>query len=199
MIPTLRTLVVVASVVLVGSGVAHHPAADRPIAVAASSASDLVADPGPAARRMGNQRVVAASPPPPPSTTAPPAADLASAVIAITNTERAAAGLGPVTAHPALTTAALVHSRDQASMRQMTHTGSDGSNAGQRIQRAGYTWRTWAENVAMGYGTAASVMSGWMGSPGHRANILNRSVVHIGVAVVTGGDGRTYWTMVLAA
>jgi len=185
--------------VLVGSGVADHTADDRSIAVAASSASDLVAEPGPSARRLGNQRVVADPPPPPPSTIAPRASDLASAVIAITNGERAAAGLGPVTAHSALMTAALAHSEDQASMRRMTHTGSDGSNAGQRIERAGYAWRTWAENVAMGYDTAASVMSGWMGSPGHRVNILNRSMVHIGVAVVTGGDGHRYWTMVLAA
>jgi uncharacterized protein YkwD len=189
----------VASVVFVGSVVADQAADDGLIALAASSSVDLVADPGPAARRLGNQRVVADPPPPPPSTTAPPAADLASAVIAITNAERATAGLAPVTAHPALMSAALAHSQDQASMLRMTHTGSDGSNAGQRIERAGYDWRTWAENVAVGYGTAALVMSGWMGSAGHRANILNRSFVHIGVAVVTGGDGRPYWTMVLAA
>ena len=36
-------------------------------------------------------------------------------------------------------------------MHRMTHTGSDGSDAGQRISREGYRWSAWGENVAMGY------------------------------------------------
>jgi uncharacterized protein YkwD len=196
MVPTLRIAVVVAVVMIVGPNLV--PDTPAPAAAAAtSSASHLVADPGQRARRLGNQLVVA-DPAPPPATTAP-MPELAADVIARTNVERTAAGLAPVVAHPQLMAAALAHSQDQAAMQRMTHTGSDGSNAGDRIERAGYRWRTWAENVAMGYRSAAAVMDGWMGSAGHRANILNGNVVHIGVAVVTGGDGRTYWTMVLAA
>ena len=59
--------------------------------------------------------------------------------------------------------------------RHESHAGSDGSNAGQRIERQGYRWRAWAENVAVGYPDAASVMDGWMNSPGHRENILERA------------------------
>lgn len=187
----------VASVVLVGPSLDSD--VPSPMAAAAtSSASGLVADPGTSARRLDNQRVVADPPPPPPTTTAP-VSNLAAEVIAIANAERAAAGLAPVSAHPQLMAAALGHSEDQAAMRRMTHTGSDGSDAGDRIERAGYRWWTWSENVAMGYRTAGAVMDGWMGSPGHRANILNGNFVHIGVAAVTGGDGRPYWTMVLGA
>jgi uncharacterized protein YkwD len=97
-----------------------------------------------------------------------------------------------------LNTAAAVHSADQAARNQMTHTGSDGSNAGDRISAAGYQAGTWGENVAAGYTSASSVVAGWMGSSGHRANILNPAFTQIGVASATAADGTRYWTMVLA-
>jgi uncharacterized protein YkwD len=98
----------------------------------------------------------------------------------------------------ALEQAALAHSLDQAQMGQMSHTGSDGSDAGIRISRTGLSFGTWGENVAAGYGSAGSVVEGWMNSPGHRANILNAAFTQIGVAVAYGADGTPYWTMVLA-
>lgn len=197
MISTLRIAFVAATVVVVGVQFVGDP--PTPTASAAtSSASGLVGDPGALARRLGNQRVVADPPPPPPKPSAG-VAGVASEVIRITNVQRQAAGLSPVAAHPQLMSAALAHSNDQAAMQRMSHTGSDGSSAGDRITRAGYRWRTWGENVAMGYSSADAAMDGWMNSPGHRANILSSSMVDIGVAAVTGADGRIYWTMVLAA
>ena len=81
----------------------------------------------------------------------------------------------------------------------MSHTGTGGTDGGQRITNAGYRWSTWGENVAAGQPTPADAMSSWMASPGHRANILNGSVNHIGVAATTGTNGVVYWTMVIAA
>jgi uncharacterized protein YkwD len=83
-------------------------------------------------------------------------------------------------------------------MGTMSHTGSDGSDAGDRIARAGYSASTWGENVAAGYPSASSVVDGWMGSSGHRQNILNPAFTHIGVASARAADGTLYWTMVLA-
>jgi len=83
-------------------------------------------------------------------------------------------------------------------MQTMTHTGSDGSSPGDRISRVGYPAGTWAENVAAGYGSAAGVIEGWMGSDGHRENILDPSFTAIGVASAQASDGTLYWTMVLA-
>jgi uncharacterized protein YkwD len=42
-------------------------------------------------------------------------------------------------------------------------------------------------------------MDGWMGSTGHRENILSPAFTSIGVASAQAGDGTTYWTMDLAA
>lgn len=101
-----------------------------------------------------------------------------------------------------LTQAAVVHSDDMVARNFFSHTGSDGRSAGDRATAAGYVWRTWGENIAAGQGSVAQVVSGWMGSDGHCANIMNASFRDIGVACVAGNAGtsyRTYWTMVLGA
>jgi hypothetical protein len=55
-------------------------------------------------------------------------------------------------------------------------------------------WGSLAENIAAGYGTPASVMDGWMGSSGHRANILSTGNWEIGVGYYTGsGTYPSYW------
>ena len=117
----------------------------------------------------------------------------------LANAERAAVGLAPLVVHSALAEAAARHSVDQAVQDAMSHTGSDGSNGGQRLNDAGYAWRTWGENVAFGFRTAASVTDGWMKSAGHRENILSPNFVHVAVAWADAADGTRYWTMVLAA
>ncbi|MFE7870338.1 CAP domain-containing protein [Micromonospora humida] len=118
-------------------------------------------------------------------------------VVDLVNAERAKAGCAAVTVDAKLTLAAQQHSQDQADHKTMTHTGSDGSNAGQRLDRAGYAWRTYGENVAWNQQTPAAVMDAWMNSPGHRANILNCAFTEIGVGVANGNG--PYWTQDFAA
>lgn len=138
------------------------------------------------------------SAPPATQPPAPPPASTSSDAITLTNQERANAGLASLSSNGALNNAAAAHSADQAARNQMTHTGSNGSNAGDRIRAAGYQPATWGENVAAGYTSASSVVAGWMGSSGHRANILNPAFTQIGVASATAANGTRYWTMVLA-
>ncbi|MBT2456297.1 CAP domain-containing protein [Streptomyces sp. ISL-86] len=129
--------------------------------------------------------------PQPPKTSAPPASGAAAAVLSLVNQERAAAGCPALTLNAKLTKAAQDHSADMAAHGTMSHTGSDGSDAGQRITRAGYTWSSYGENVAYGYSTAEKVMEGWMNSPGHRQNILNCSFKEIGIGLA---QPNSYWT-----
>lgn len=134
----------------------------------------------------------------PAPTAAKPAASvdaMSQQVVNLTNSERAKAGLGPVTVDSALVAAAQGHSNDQAARNTMTHTGSNGSSAMARMQAAGFNGSIFGENVAYGYRTADTVMNGWMNSSGHRANILNGRFTKIGVAIATGGNGSLYWTM----
>ncbi|MEU7917149.1 CAP domain-containing protein [Micromonospora zamorensis] len=121
----------------------------------------------------------------------------ASEVVNLVNAERAKAGCKALSIDDKLMTAAQKHSQDQADHQKMSHTGSDGSNAGTRLDRVGYTWRTYGENVAWNQKTPAAVMDAWMNSSGHRANILNCAFTEIGVGIASSNG--PYWTQVFAA
>ncbi|WP_326649651.1 MULTISPECIES: CAP domain-containing protein [unclassified Streptomyces] len=120
-----------------------------------------------------------------------PASGAAARVLQLVNSERGKVGCSALTMNAKLTKAALDHSKDMASHKNMSHTGSDGSSPGDRITSAGYSWSTYGENVAYGYATPESVMAGWMSSPGHKANILNCAFKEIGIGLAQPGD---YWT-----
>ncbi len=126
-----------------------------------------------------------------PKPSAPAASGAVARVVELVNAERAQAGCSAVKVNATLTQAAQNHSEDMAASGIMSHTGSDGSDPGARITRAGYTWSTYGENVAYGYSTPEQVMNGWMTSPGHKANILNCSFEEIGVGLAQPGN---YWT-----
>lgn len=85
--------------------------------------------------------------------------------------------------------AALGHTIDMSQKNFFSHTGSDGSASSERISNAGYNWKFYGENIAEGYKTEQEVVSGWLSSPGHCSNIMNKNFKEIGVARV-----NDYWT-----
>ncbi|MCB0700769.1 MAG: CAP domain-containing protein [Chitinophagales bacterium] len=93
-----------------------------------------------------------------------------------------------------LEAAAQKHSDYMKSTGNFSHTGSGGSNAGQRITDEGYTWSTYGENIAESYTSEEAVIQGWIESTGHCENIMNPAFTEMGVA--TSGS---YWTQVFAA
>ena len=114
--------------------------------------------------------------------------------IELTNAQRVANGCKAMRTDAKLTAAARAHSTDMVNGNFFSHTGSDGSSFVQREGKAGYTTGASAENIAWGYPTAEAVVTGWMNSAGHRANILNCSSLAVGVGVVRKADGTVYWT-----
>ncbi|MER6113495.1 sigma-70 family RNA polymerase sigma factor [Streptomyces hirsutus] len=127
-----------------------------------------------------------ARPEPAPSTApaAAPGGTRADQVLALTNTERAAAGCSPVTLDNRLNKAAQLHSEDMSANNYFSHTGQNGSSFVDRVTAQGHP-SPGAENIARGQSSAESVMEAWMNSEGHRANILNCSLTTMGVGVVT--------------
>ncbi|WP_030962059.1 CAP domain-containing protein [Streptomyces sp. NRRL S-378] len=119
--------------------------------------------------------------------------DAESAVLALVNKERAAAGCGPVTSNAKLSAAARGYSDTMARAGVMSHTGPDGSTMTSRVEAAGYKWSNLGENIARGQADADAVMKAWMNSSGHRANILNCAFKEIGIGVHKG-DGGPWWT-----
>lgn len=62
------------------------------------------------------------------------------------------------------------------------------------INNFGIRFRAAGENIAQGQATPQVVVTAWMNSPGHRANILSTNFTEIGVGYAAGGPGRHYWT-----
>jgi uncharacterized protein YkwD len=121
-------------------------------------------------------------------------------VVELTNQFRAQNGLAPLTLNSKLSEAAQTHSQNMATQDFFSHTGKDGSSMGDRVSNAGYDWRTVAENIAAGQRTPSEVVTSWINSPGHRANMLNTTIKEIGVgyfflAEDTGTTNyNAYWT-----
>jgi uncharacterized protein YkwD len=100
----------------------------------------------------------------------------------------------PLTWNDKLEQAATIHTLDMAEKNYFNHISNSGSNPGVRISGTGYSWRTYGENIAMGYNTEREVIEGWLKSPGHCKNIMNKNFKEMGIA----REG-TYWTQVLGA
>ncbi|WP_072013801.1 CAP domain-containing protein [Myxosarcina sp. GI1] len=128
--------------------------------------------------------------------------ELINQVLKLTNAERTKAGLEPLKLNSQLVDAAQDHSNDMAEDDFFSHTGIDGSSVGDRALDSGYKYSTVGENIAAGQRTAAEVVSGWMNSPGHRANILNPNYQELGVGYryLANDTGKVnykhYWTQV---
>lgn len=140
----------------------------------------------------------------PAATTSPTAAPTGNAaleaeVVAIVNAERAKAGCAAVTADDRLTTAARGHSTDMAARNYFSHTTPEGVAFSTRITNAGYRWSRAGENIAKGQPTPAEVMTAWMNSAGHKANILTCAFKNIGVGVAADAQGTLLWTQDFAS
>jgi uncharacterized protein YkwD len=97
-------------------------------------------------------------------------------IIQRTNAERKRHGLPPLVVDASLTKTARKHAYWMASAHTLQHASGD-----------------WAENIAQGQTTPAHAVSSWMGSSGHRANILNRRHRRIGVAGYRSPRGDIFW------
>jgi len=114
------------------------------------------------------------------------------------NQQRADHGLYPLILVPELTESARRHSNDMADNGFTGHTGSDGSNAGQRMAEAGYDWIAWGEIIAWGFGgDPASVVDWWMNSSPHRSLILSSYFLDFGVGYARAPASQYghYWTV----
>ena len=99
-----------------------------------------------------------------------------------------------------LNRASEAHARDLASAGIISHTGTDGSGHGDRIQRQGYYFSIAGENVATGQNSWDAVFEAWKKSPGHNENLLRDDVSEFGIALVYEPTTAysTYWAMLVA-
>lgn len=121
----------------------------------------------------------------------PATAAATTSMAALLNAQRAQNGLSPVTEHARLSASARAHAREMATNGYFSHRGLNGSTFDQRAARSGYTCAR-AENIAEGQRSEAAVVTAWMGSAGHRRNILRSNVSEFGI-----GRVNNVWVLVM--
>jgi uncharacterized protein YkwD len=131
--------------------------------------------------------------PPSPPSTRPPASTPAEVVefVDLVNAHRTSMGLGELVWDDAVAVVATAHSADMIERQFFDHVNPDGDTPFDRLHDAGIVYVAAGENIAYGYPIATSVFEGWLGSPGHRANIEYPRFTHHGVGLV-----GTHWTHV---
>ena len=115
-----------------------------------------------------------------------------------TNAERKAAGVAALKSSPKLFAAARGHATNMAKQDKLAH-DLDGKTFGDRIKATGYEYAAAAENIAKGQPTPKEAVESWMGSPPHKANLLNGEYTEVGLAVAKNDAGERYWVQVFAA
>lgn len=141
---------------------------------------------------------IAAVPAPPPARRAPSGGagggaapggggSESSDVLANTNAERANAGIGALARNATLVSLACSWAAHMASSGTFAHSTYPGG------------FRAWGENIAAGYGSASAVVAGWMGSTGHKANILNGGYTQMGACYADSASGKRYWVQQFGA
>ncbi|MDM8083359.1 CAP domain-containing protein [Cellulomonas cellasea] len=151
---------------------APPPAADPPPADAPPADAAQAAEPAPPAD----------PPAPPADPPADPAVEFAATLVAQTNEQRAAAGLAALATSECATSQAAQRAALLVAEGRFEH-----DPLGPIL--AACEGRTVGENLALGYRTPAEMTAGWMGSPGHRENILRASYTSVGIGCVSGPRG----------
>ncbi len=127
----------------------------------------------------------------------------ATEVLELTNAARAKSrtcgntnhpAVGPLSSNSILQSVAQAHSQDMANRGYFDHTNLAGKSPFDRMEAAGYNYRSAGENIAAGQPTPSAVVQAWIDSPGHCRNIMSGSFTELGVGIATGGDYGIYWT-----
>lgn len=111
-------------------------------------------------------------------------------VISLVNEYRKSYGLTAVALDETLCKVASLRASEIVS--SFSHTRPNGTSCFTALAAYGVNYRGAGENIAYGQRSASEVMTAWMNSEGHRANILNASFTRLGVGVVQKGN-TLYW------
>ena len=118
-------------------------------------------------------------------------ASVETATVCLVNDERVRFGESALVEDSHLASVAEGHSRDMDARDYFSHVSPTGETLLMRVQASGFipngnVGYTIGENIAWGtlwLATPNAIVKAWMESPGHRANILNRSFRYTGVGV----------------
>ena len=109
-----------------------------------------------------------------------------SALVQLTNQDRTALGMKPLSISPVLEQAAKLKAQDMVANNYFAHTSPTGSTPWYWFGKAGYKFLYAGENLAVNFSESSDVQNAWLNSPTHRANVLNPNFTEIGIATAQG-------------
>jgi|SRR5688572_8143848 len=114
------------------------------------------------------------------------------------NAERKERGLPPLVHNEQLNRMASIQAQNMAYFQRMAHVLPEAKlpTLTDRAYYVAYPFGQLAENIALGYPDAETVVDGWMNSKGHRANILHSEVEETGIAIAKSAAGGVYYCQV---
>lgn len=101
-----------------------------------------------------------------------------------TNAQRLGNGQAALAINGLLNNAAQAKANDMAARDYWSHNTPDGQTPWTFMDAAGYKYQLAGENLAYGFANASATITGWMNSPGHRANILNAGYTEVGFGYI---------------
>jgi uncharacterized protein YkwD len=118
-------------------------------------------------------------------------------ILELTNEARAKEKLPPLKVNATLLKVARAHSGNMAKQHALEHK-LDGKTPSDRVDQAGYNYRTMGENIAAGPKAAPveKIFKGWMESKEHREHILSPKFDEIGLGHATDDKDEVYYTQV---
>ncbi len=121
-----------------------------------------------------------------------------SGIIADTNAARAASSVAPLAENATLDDIATIRLEDMFAHQYFAHVSPTGESALTVASSVGYDHLALGENLAEGWFDGnQGLVTAWMNSPGHRANILDVHYTQIGVAAREGiFNGQQAWIAV---
>lgn len=113
----------------------------------------------------------------------------------LANERRRQKGLKPLVMDSLLTAAAKQKSEDMMKYEYVSHNSPTYGNPTKMLRNQQIQFLTVKENIGAGYRSAHEMLSAWMNSSVHRANILDENATHIGIGYSQGGLHGHYWTI----
>jgi hypothetical protein len=119
-------------------------------------------------------------------------------LLAQTNQQRVANGLSALRLDSRLNNSAQLKAQNMFSEDYWAHVSPSGIQPWYWFNQTGYNYSYAGENLAKDFDTTSGTITGWMNSPGHRANILNANYTDVGFSVMNGTLQGEQTTLVVA-
>jgi len=119
------------------------------------------------------------------------------AIVELTNRQRQAAGLNTLNENKLLDEAAAAKAADMFARDYWAHNAPDGTEPWSFVLGSGYSYLHAGENLARDFRDPNSVVTAWMKSPSHKANLISPKYQDIGIAVVDGKLNGVETTLVV--